>query len=558
MSAHGKRYTAARAKIDRENLYSPVEAIKILKDIEGAKFDETVEVHFRLGLNVRHADEQLRGTLMLPHGTGRVTRVAVFAEGDKAREAEEAGADVVGSADLAAKIEGGFTEFDVAIATPDQMGNVGKLGRVLGPRGLMPNPKTGTVTFDIAKAVSDAKAGKLEYRTDRGANVHVAIGKKSFDERSLVENYAALVEEIVRAKPASVEGPLHQGHHADVDDGPRPARRSDAGARHRRGARGGRSVGRGAPLRPDFSDNARRRRQPAAPTVGQKPGRGALKSREQTCGSPQGLLCCFEPASVRARCFERRWKMQKADKERVIAELTERLSSADALLVADYRGLTNSQLASLRVELLKHGAKLSVVKNTLTRRAAEAAGADALLAMLEGPTAIAFVEADGNAVAVAKALSDAAKDTKILALRGGVLSGNPITGDEIERLAKLPPLEVLQAQLVGVIVAPLTQLAAVLNAPLQNLVGLINARIAQLEEGGDTSGSETAAAATEEAAPAAEAVEAPVDEAVAEEAPAEEAPAEEAAAEEVATEEVAAEADADETVAEATEETPEA
>ena len=206
MSAHGKRYTAARAKIDREKLYSPIEAIKILKDIDGAKFDETVEVHFRLGLNVRHADEQLRGTLMLPHGTGRTTRVAVFAEGDKAREAEEAGADIVGSADLAAKIEGGFVDFDVAIATPDQMGNVGKLGRVLGPRGLMPNPKTGTVTFDVAKAVSDAKAGKLEYRTDRGANVHVSIGKKSFDERSLVENYAALVEEIVRAKPASSKG----------------------------------------------------------------------------------------------------------------------------------------------------------------------------------------------------------------------------------------------------------------------------------------------------------------------------------------------------------------
>ena len=240
--------------------------------------------------------------------------------------------------------------------------------------------------------------------------------------------------------------------------------------------------------------------------------------------------------------------MQKADKERVIAELTERLSSADALLVADYRGLTNSQLASLRVELLKHGAKLSVVKNTLTRRAAEAAGADALLAMLEGPTAIAFVEADGNAVAVAKALSDAAKDTKILALRGGVLSGNPITGAEIERLAKLPPLEILQAQLVGVIVAPLTQLAAVLNAPLQNLVGLINARITQLEEGGDTS-----AAATEEAAPEPEAVEAPVAEVATEE-----APVEEAAAAEVATEAVVAEAEADETVAEATEDTPEA
>ena len=211
MSAHGKRYVAARAKIDRETLYPPVEAIKILKDIEGAKFDETVEVHFRLGINVRHADEQLRGTLMLPHGTGRTMRVAVFAEGDKAREAEEAGADIVGSADLAAKIEGGFIDFDVAISTKDQMGNVGNLGRVLGPRGLMPNPKTGTVTFDVGKAVEDAKAGKLEYRTDRGANVHVAIGKKSFGEKELVENYAALVEEIVRAKPAASKGRYIKG-----------------------------------------------------------------------------------------------------------------------------------------------------------------------------------------------------------------------------------------------------------------------------------------------------------------------------------------------------------
>ena len=206
MSAHGKRYNEARAKIDRETHYSPAEALKILKALPDAKFDETIEAHFRLGLNVRHADQQLRGTLMLPHGTGKSVRVAVFAEGDKAREAEEAGADVVGAADLAAKIEGGFTDFDVAIATPDQMGNVGKLGRVLGPRGLMPNPKTGTVTMDVGKAVSDAKAGKLENRTDRGANVHLPIGKKSFDERALLENYAALVEEIVRAKPSASKG----------------------------------------------------------------------------------------------------------------------------------------------------------------------------------------------------------------------------------------------------------------------------------------------------------------------------------------------------------------
>jgi len=206
VAQHGKRYEAARSEIDRESTYSPVVAMQMLKASPAAKFDETVEVHFRLGLNVRHADEQLRGTLMLPHGTGKDVRIAVFAEGDKAREAEEAGADIVGSADLAKRIEEGFTDFDVAIATPDQMGNVGKLGRVLGPRGLMPNPKTGTVTFEVGKAVRDAKAGKLEYRTDRGANVHVSIGKRSFDERALVENYAAVVDEIIRAKPAAAKG----------------------------------------------------------------------------------------------------------------------------------------------------------------------------------------------------------------------------------------------------------------------------------------------------------------------------------------------------------------
>jgi len=211
MAQHGKRYRSARSAIDREQVYSPVEAIRMLKDWDGVKFDETVEAHFRLGLNVRHADQQLRGTLMLPHGTGREMRVAVFAEGDKAREAQEAGADIIGAADLAAKIEGGDIDFDVAIATPDQMGVVGRLGRVLGPRGLMPNPKTGTVTMDVAKAVRDAKAGKLEYRTDRGANVHVPIGKKSFGERELVENYAALVDEIVRAKPAASKGRYIRG-----------------------------------------------------------------------------------------------------------------------------------------------------------------------------------------------------------------------------------------------------------------------------------------------------------------------------------------------------------
>jgi large subunit ribosomal protein L1 len=206
MSAHGKRYRGAREQIDRERAYPPLEAVRLIKGFPAAKFDETVEAHFRLGLNVRHADQQLRGTIMLPHGIGKEVRVAVFAEGEKAREAEEAGADVVGSADLASRIEEGFLDFDVAIATPDMMGVVGKLGRVLGPRGLMPNPKTGTVTFDIAKAVQDSKAGKLEYRTDRGGNVHLPIGKRSFDERALLENYATLLEEIIRARPGAAKG----------------------------------------------------------------------------------------------------------------------------------------------------------------------------------------------------------------------------------------------------------------------------------------------------------------------------------------------------------------
>jgi large subunit ribosomal protein L1 len=206
MSQHGKRYRQSRAQVDPEQVYSPLEAIRLLKSFDDAKFDETVEVHFNLGLNVRHADQQLRGTLMLPHGTGKDVRVAVFAEGEKAKEAEEAGADVVGSADLAAKIEEGFDDFEIAIAAPDMMGTVGKLGRILGPRGKMPNPKAGTVTFDIGKAVRDSKAGKLEYRTDRGANVHLSIGKKSFGDRQLLENYATVIEEITRARPAAAKG----------------------------------------------------------------------------------------------------------------------------------------------------------------------------------------------------------------------------------------------------------------------------------------------------------------------------------------------------------------
>jgi large subunit ribosomal protein L1 len=204
--AHGRKYQAARAAIDPDRVYSPLEAVRLLKALDTAKFDETVEVHVRLGVDVRHADQIVRGTTILPHGTGRSMRVAVFAEGEKAREATEAGADIVGTDDLAKQVQDGQLDFDVAIATPDMMNVVGRLGRILGPRGLMPNPKSGTVTFDVAKAVSEAKAGKVEYRTDRSGIIHLSIGKKSFDETQLVENYGAVLDEIVRAKPAASKG----------------------------------------------------------------------------------------------------------------------------------------------------------------------------------------------------------------------------------------------------------------------------------------------------------------------------------------------------------------
>jgi large subunit ribosomal protein L1 len=206
MTKHGKAYKDAVGSYDHDHLYPPAEALELVKSFAAKKFDETTEATFRLGVDPRKADQMIRGTVSLPHGTGKAARVAVFAAGDAAREAEAAGADVVGADDLVARIEGGFLDFDVAIATPDLMGQVGKLGRTLGPRGLMPNPKTGTVTNDVGKAVSEFKAGKVEYRTDRYGNIAVPIGKASFTPEQLAENYHAVLDEILRSKPAASKG----------------------------------------------------------------------------------------------------------------------------------------------------------------------------------------------------------------------------------------------------------------------------------------------------------------------------------------------------------------
>jgi large subunit ribosomal protein L1 len=206
MAKRGKRLQEAMKLIEPGKYYTPEEAIALVKKCATAKFNETVEVAMKLGVDPRHADQQVRGTVVLPHGTGRDVRVLVFAKGEKAQEARDAGADFVGDEDLAAKIQGGWTDFDVAIATPDMMGVVGKLGRILGPRGLMPNPKTGTVTFDVAKAVHDSKAGKVEFRVNKEAGMHVPIGKVSFTDEQLMENLKTLMDAIIKAKPAAARG----------------------------------------------------------------------------------------------------------------------------------------------------------------------------------------------------------------------------------------------------------------------------------------------------------------------------------------------------------------
>ena len=220
MPKRSKRYVDAAAKIDAERLYGPVEAIRLVKDTVTVSFDPTVNLAVRLGVDPRKADQNVRGSVPLPHGTGNTVRVAVVADGPRAAAAEEAGADVVGADAVIAMIEAGDLDFESVIATPDQMGKIGRYGKVLGPRGLMPNPKSGTVTMDVAKAVREIKAGKIEYRTDRQANVHLVLGKASFSARSLLENYSAIVEELLRVKPASSKGRYLRSVHVASAMGP--------------------------------------------------------------------------------------------------------------------------------------------------------------------------------------------------------------------------------------------------------------------------------------------------------------------------------------------------
>ncbi len=276
----GKKHTDAARRYDRERLHEPQEAFDLVKQLSNRNFDETVEASFRLGVDPRKADQMLRGTVSLPSGTGKDVRVAVFAAGDAAREAEEAGADVVGTDDLVDRIQKGFVDFDVAIATPDLMGQVGKLGRVLGPRGLMPNPKTGTVTNDVGKTVADFKGGKVEYRTDRYGNVQVPLGKVSFPVESLVKNYGAVLDEIVRAKPAAAKGKYLKGITTSSTMGPgikiSPESRVESALTLAQREAEAEPLGAEAQVEPRLARLAEREREPVAVAAQRRPHRVAL------------------------------------------------------------------------------------------------------------------------------------------------------------------------------------------------------------------------------------------------------------------------------------------
>jgi len=220
MPKFGKKYQEAAKQIEKDKLYELDEAVELLKKTASAKFDETVEVAFKLGVDPKHADQQVRGAVVLPHGTGKTKRVLVFAKGEKAKEAEAAGADYVGAEDMVEKIQGGWTDFDMAVATPDMMGTVGRLGKILGPKGLMPNPKVGTVTMDVTRAVNEIKAGKIEYRTDKAGNIHAPLGKVSFDNEKLTQNFQTLLDTLMKVKPSAAKGQYLRGITLSTTMGP--------------------------------------------------------------------------------------------------------------------------------------------------------------------------------------------------------------------------------------------------------------------------------------------------------------------------------------------------
>ncbi len=430
--AHGKRYRQQYDKVERDRAYPAAEAIALVKETASAKFDETVEVHVLLGVNVRHADEQLRGTLALPHGLGKDVSVAVFAQGQQARDAEAAGADYVGGDDLAKKVEEGWTDFDVAVATPDMMPTVGRLGRVLGPQGKMPNPKVGTVTEDIEKAVTEAKAGKVEYRTDRQAIVHLAIGKASFDAGQAARQLHDRDRGDHSRQAGFGEGQIRHLLHALDFDGTRHPGRHQQSRRPRVGRRRCRRDRSGARDRLDCVAASPR---PSAGRRARKPGVGETMNREE--------------------------------KSATIQEIAAQIEESEAIFAVDYRGISVSQAAELRAKLRESDASFRIVKNRLTKLAADKAGEERLAELLQGPTALAFVR--GDTAAAAKAISTFNKEHEVLTFKGGFMEGLVLDEGKFKSIAKLPSREVLYGQFAGIVASPITGVVRGLNALIQGL-----------------------------------------------------------------------------------------
>ena len=489
----GKRYVAAREQIDRDRQYPPAEAVELLKQTAGTKFDETVELHIRLGVNVRHAEEQLRGTLALPHGLGKDVTIAAFAQGDAAKAASDAGADFVGGDDLAERIEGGWTDFDVAVATPDMMPVVGKLGRILGPQGKMPNPKVGTVTDDIAKAVEESKSGKIEYRTDRQAVIHLAIGKASFDAASPARQLRRRDRRDRARQAGRRQGPLPDLDHARDDDGPGdPRRHARARARPR-----------SCPARPPTGRAARATRTPAAsrrpsprrrprahprrllrqasrrPPAGPRPVRPVQVKR-----GPRSEPACVRALRLAATTRENDGQRAESSTGRGddgVARATPRRSSRS----------TTAGSASPRPRSCGRGSprptrRFRIVKNRLAKLAAENAGTDGLVELFEGPTALTFVK--GDPVTAAKAIATFGREHDVLDYKGGLMEGDVLDPDQFQAIARLPGLDVLRGQLVGVAASPITGLARGLGALLSGLaIGL-----GQIQEQGLVGGDDRA------------------------------------------------------------------
>ena len=489
-----------------------------MKETSVVNFDPSVEAHIRLGVDPRHADQMVRGTVVLPHGTGKVVRVAVFAQGEKAQEALRAGADEVGGEDLVKKIEGGWLEFDVAVATPDMMGMVGKLGRILGRRGLMPNPKAGTVTFDIERAVGEVKAGRVEFKVDKGAIIHVPVGKASFSGEALARQPRGAPGCREPGQAVRCQGHLPSDGDDREHDGPRrPGGPSVAPRRRERltPAIGYHPAARPAGPARRTRTKTDRRRQPApagrvagAP-VGRRDGRGSIRRT----GPPPAAAGPGTPAGTPRQDHERPpspgrtraeparreectvWqgparRVHRARRERAtregcmpteakratIAELREDLAGSTTLITTEYRGLKVREIAEIRRALRKNNVTYRVVKNRLMRIAAEQEGNAGVAPLLRGPSAIAFGSGDENVVA--RTVIDAVRPYKVVKVTGAVVGGRTLDVEGVQKLATLPSRDILLAQLAGAFNAPATQVAGLLAANLRNLGSLL----AQVQE----------------------------------------------------------------------------